>query len=115
MTFPWVRRSELQAVAAARVRAEDEVRQLCSRVEDLQTQLVAALRDSNSAREQVANWIGQYTFGRAVFGPLALPPEEPLADAEPLPRRMHGRELVARAMRELAEAEVARRAEESLQ
>ena len=113
MTFPWVRRSTLQAVAAARLQAEDANRQLIAQVAELQAQLVAALRDSNSAREQVANWIGQYTFGRPVFGPLTLPAEPPPVDETPLPRRLHGRELVARAYRELADVEAAH--EESLQ
>ena len=113
MTFPWVRRSTLQTVAAARLAAEDRNRQLCQQVEDLHVQLAAALRDSAAAREQICNWIGQYTFGHAVFGPLALPPEAPPADPEPMPRRLHGREIVARAERELHEAMAAH--EESLQ
>lgn len=116
MTFPLVWRETLEREATARIQVEDRNRQLCAQVEDLHEQLVAALRDGNAAREQVANWICQYTFGQQVFGPLALPAQTPApVDETPMPRRRHGRELVAQAERELYETMAAQRIEESLQ
>lgn len=95
--FPQYRRLDAQfrTLASAKVLADDELRRLRAQNEDLREQLVAALRDGNAARETVANWIAQYSFGKVVFGPLALPADDP-TETPPMRHRLHGRDLVRR-------------------
>jgi hypothetical protein len=96
--------SQFEEMAVAKTRADDEIRRLRSQLETLQSQLNAANADGRKSMEQVANWAAQAAFGRPIYGPLSLPEDAPPAEMPPPPRRIHGRELVQRAEREIREA-----------
>jgi len=98
---------QMEALAVAKTHADDEIRRLRARVEDLQQQLIDAIADGRRAREQTADFFAKGMFGRAVFAPNEPPP--PLADADAAaPRRMPMRSVVQQLEREIFSEDLTR-------
>jgi hypothetical protein len=93
--------------AAAKCAADDEIRRLRARVDELKDELLEATRDGRRAREQTADFFAKGMFGRSVFAPNEPPP--PLADAdEHAPRRMPMRSVVQQLEREIFSEDLTR-------
>lgn len=90
----WRNTARLRSLDAAKQQADAEVRRLRAECDDLHARLATALADGVKAREQVADWLAEWQFGRPIYGPFTLVKSD---DAAPPPRRLHGRDLVRRA------------------
>ncbi len=78
---------EIRESFAARMRAESEVRELRTRLADLQRETITAKSEALDATQRIADFLSQAMFGRKIFAANPDLPEERPEPLEPARRQ----------------------------